>query len=56
LASTLQHYGINLTDAATGIVNTAPVVPGLVPAQPGNEPTTAPPATTPPATPPAPTQ
>ena len=29
LASTLQHYGINLDDAATGDVETAPVVPGL---------------------------
>jgi outer membrane protein len=43
LASTLQHYGINLNDAATGAVNAAPVVPGLEPAKPGNEPkTTAP--------------
>ena len=38
LASTLQHYGINLNDAATGAVNAAPVVPGLEPAKPGNEP------------------
>jgi outer membrane protein len=45
LASTLQHYGINLNDAATGNVGTAPVVPGVVPAAPGKEPTTAPPAT-----------
>jgi outer membrane protein len=51
LASTLQHYGINLNDAATGNVGTAPVVPGIVPAPPSKEPTTAPPAT-PPATPP----
>ena len=43
LASTLQHYGINLNDAATGAVNAAPVVPGLESAKPGNEPkTTAP--------------
>jgi outer membrane protein TolC len=48
LASTMQHYGINLRDAATGNVTTAPVVPGLVPAGPGKEPTTAPPAATPP--------
>jgi outer membrane protein TolC len=32
LASTLQHYGINLTDAATGKVAAAPVIPGLQPA------------------------
>ncbi len=46
LASTLQHYGINLNDAATGDVATAPVIPGLEPAKnttvapttlPGNE-------------------
>jgi outer membrane protein TolC len=54
LASTLQHYGINLLDAATGNVNTAPVIPGLVPAEPGKEPTTAPPATPPADTQPAP--
>jgi outer membrane protein TolC len=45
MASTLQHYGINLPDAATGEVKAAPMVPGLKPAQPGAEPTTAPPAT-----------
>ncbi len=33
LASTLQHYGINLNDAASGNVGTAPVVPGLTPAK-----------------------
>jgi outer membrane protein TolC len=32
LASTLQHYGIDLQQAATGNVTTAPVVPGLTPA------------------------
>jgi outer membrane protein TolC len=32
LASTLQHYGINLSDAATGSVTKAPTVPGLRPA------------------------
>jgi len=31
LASTLQHYGINLNDATAGVVKTAPVVPGLEP-------------------------
>jgi outer membrane protein TolC len=33
LATTLSHYGINLTDAASGTVGTAPAVPGLVPAK-----------------------
>jgi len=32
LASTLQHYGIDLKQAATGNIETVPVVPGLVPA------------------------
>jgi outer membrane protein TolC len=45
LASTLQHYGIDLGEAATGDVKAAPVIPGLSPAGPGKEPTTAPPAT-----------
>jgi outer membrane protein len=44
LASTLQHYGINLNDAATGKVESAPVIPGL---QPASNTTVAP--TTPPA-------
>jgi outer membrane protein len=44
LASTLQHYGINLGDAANGTVKAAPIVPGLEPAKPAKEPTTAPPA------------
>jgi outer membrane protein TolC len=44
LATTMQHYGINLGEAATGNVKTTPVVPGLVPAPPSKEPTTAPPA------------
>ncbi len=43
LATTLQHYGINLQDAATGDVNTAPVVPGLQPAK-ANDLTVTPPA------------
>jgi outer membrane protein TolC len=43
-ASTLQHYGINLPDAAAGTVTAAPVIPGVAPAQPGNEPTMTPPA------------
>jgi len=33
LASTLQHYGINLSEAASGEVKAAPVVPGLQPAK-----------------------
>ena len=45
LASTLQHYGINLTEAASGAVTTTPVVTGVEAATPGNEPTTTPPAT-----------
>jgi len=44
LASTLQHYGINLNEAASGNIQTPPVVPGLHPAPPSKEPTTAPPA------------
>ena len=44
LASTLQHYGINLTEAALGQVRAAPVVPGVEPAKPGNEPTMTPPS------------
>jgi outer membrane protein TolC len=44
LASTLKHYGINLGEASSGVVQTTPLVPGLVAAPPGPEPTTAPPA------------
>ena len=33
LATTLQHYGINLNEAASGEVKTAPVVPGVSPAK-----------------------
>ncbi len=44
LATTLQHYGINLSDAVTGKITTMPVVPGLTPAPKGNEPTTTPPS------------
>jgi outer membrane protein len=44
LASTLQHYGINLQDAARGVVTTEPVVPGVTAAQPEKEPSMAPPA------------
>jgi len=49
LATTMEHYGINLNEAATGDVKTAPVVPGLVAAPRGNEPSTAPPPTAAPA-------
>jgi len=45
LASTLQHYGINLPEAAAGTVTTAPAIPGVQAAPPGNEPTMQPPAT-----------
>ena len=33
LASTLDRYGINIVDAATGSVHSAPVIPGLEPAK-----------------------
>jgi outer membrane protein TolC len=42
LATTLEHYGINLGDAATGEVKTVPLIPGLKPVNPGSAPTTAP--------------
>jgi outer membrane protein TolC len=45
LASTLQHYGINLNDAASGNVNAAPVIPGVQPAKDTTvAPTTPPPS------------
>lgn len=44
LAQTLQHYGINLTDAATGKVGTAPAIPGLEPATNSTVAPTAPPS------------
>jgi outer membrane protein TolC len=44
LAITLQHYGIDLDEAASGQVNTPPVVPGVQPAPPSKEPSTMPPA------------
>ena len=43
LAVTLQHYGINLEDAARGQVPTEPLVPGIKAVNPGNEPTMTPP-------------
>jgi outer membrane protein len=33
LATTLQHYGINLGNAATGTIGAAPAIPGLTPAK-----------------------
>jgi outer membrane protein len=33
LATTLEHYGINLQDSAAGVVKTAPLIPGLEPAK-----------------------
>jgi len=47
LATTLQHYGINLNEAASGQVNTTPVVPGVSPVKEMPQPSTAP--TAPPA-------
>jgi outer membrane protein TolC len=45
LASTLQHYGINLQDAAAGTVKSLPIVPGLEPAKDTKEPSMTAPAT-----------
>jgi outer membrane protein len=42
LASTLQHYGINLNEAASGVVNTTPVVPGVSSVKETTQPSTAP--------------
>lgn len=39
LASTLHQYGINLNEAATGNISASPLVPGVQPAPPSNEPT-----------------
>ncbi len=44
LASTMQHYGINLSEASQGTVTTEPVIPGVQPATPGKEPNMTPPA------------
>jgi outer membrane protein TolC len=44
LASTLQHYGINLNDAASGKVETAPLIPGVSPSKDMAEPSANPPA------------
>lgn len=45
LASTLQEYGINLNQAATGNISAAPAVPGVQAVPPGKEPSMQPPAT-----------
>lgn len=42
LATTLQHYGINLGDAASGAIQSAPAVPGLHPAKDTSVPPTNP--------------
>jgi hypothetical protein len=39
----LQHYGINLNEAASGDVKTTPVISGVQSAQQQKEPTMAPP-------------
>jgi outer membrane protein TolC len=44
LASTLQHYGINLNDVSSGDVKTAPAIPGLQPAKNLTPVSTTPPA------------
>jgi outer membrane protein TolC len=44
LASTLQHYGINLNEAATGQVTTTPVISGVAPAKDTSEPVMTPPS------------
>lgn len=44
LATTLQHYGINLNEAASGKVETAPITPGVSSAKEAPEPSTTPPA------------
>lgn len=45
LASTLQHYGINLPEAASGNIKTTPVVQGVQAAPPSKEPEMTVPAT-----------
>jgi hypothetical protein len=44
LATTLQHYGINLNEAASGEIKAAPVVPGVSPVKASATPSTAAPA------------
>jgi outer membrane protein len=45
LASTLQHYGISMNDAATGDVKAIPAIPGLQPAKDTRVAPTTPPST-----------
>ena len=45
LATTMQHYGINLDDAAKGVVNAQPLVTGVQQVKPGSEPSMTPPQT-----------
>jgi outer membrane protein len=47
LASTMQHYGINLPEAASGEIKNTPKVPGVQPAPPSEEPSMAAPTPTP---------
>jgi outer membrane protein len=49
LASTMQHYGINLPEAASGEIKNTPKVPGVQPAPPSEEPSMAAPPTPTPA-------
>jgi len=44
-ATTLQHYGINLQEAAAGVVHTNPLVPGVGPAPNSKEPSLQAPST-----------
>jgi outer membrane protein TolC len=44
LATTLQHYGINLNDAASGSVGSAPVIPGVSASKEAATPSANPPA------------
>jgi outer membrane protein TolC len=40
LATTLEHYGINLGDSAAGVVKSVPVIPGVEPAKTTTQPST----------------
>jgi len=44
LATTLQHYGINLDEAASGVVKAPPIVTGISPVKETTAPSTTPPA------------
>jgi hypothetical protein len=43
----MQHYGINLPEAASGEIKNTPKVPGVQPAPPSEEPSMAAPTPTP---------